>query len=161
MWLTELQIFQWLANMPIELEGYIRPGCTILTVFISILMSMWMKLSENQLTHMHDFVFTLGRMLYGGGFTTIYLNNMTFRTRKDGISMVKINVDKQAPRLHYVRPACFENGKPMEFVACRSNLLQPKFRFLLSFVGRYLPYDYCVASTRDQSKEDSLSCDHR
>ena len=34
-------------------------------------------------------------------------------------------------------------------------------RFLVSFAGRYLPYDYCVASTHVQSKEDSLSCDHQ
>ncbi|XWS53700.1 hypothetical protein CRYUN_Cryun10bG0022800 [Craigia yunnanensis] len=155
------QIFQWLANMPVELEGYIRPGCTILTVFISMPKNTWMKLSENPMTYMHDFVFTPGRMLYGRGFMTIYLNNMIFRTRKDGTSMVKIDVDKQAPRLHYVHPACFEAGKPMEFVACGSNLLQPKFRFLVSFAGKYLQYDNCVASTHVQSEEDSPSCDHR
>lgn len=38
-----LQIFQWLASMPVELEGYIRPGCTILTVFIAMPNFMWMK----------------------------------------------------------------------------------------------------------------------
>lgn len=37
------QIFQWLANMPVELEGYIRPGCTILTVFITMPKFMWVK----------------------------------------------------------------------------------------------------------------------
>ncbi|XP_022721858.1 squamosa promoter-binding-like protein 7 [Durio zibethinus] len=155
------QIFQWLANMPVELEGYIRPGCTILTVFISMPKNMWMKLSENPMTYMHDFVVTPGRMLYGRGFMTIYLNNMIFQTRKDGTSMVKINAEVQAPRLHYVHPSCFEAGKPMEFVACGSNLLQPKFRFLVSFAGKYLPYDYCVATTHVQSKEDSPSCGHR
>ncbi|XVE65696.1 hypothetical protein DITRI_Ditri08aG0020300 [Diplodiscus trichospermus] len=155
------QIFQWLANMPVELEGYIRPGCTILTVFISMPKNMWMKLSENPMTYMHDLIFTPGRMLYGRGFMTIYLNNMIFRTSKDGTSMVKIDVEVQAPRLHYVHPACFEAGKPMEFVACGSNLLQPKFRFLVSFAGRYLPHNYCVASTHVQSKEDSPSCVHQ
>ncbi|XVF66316.1 hypothetical protein PTKIN_Ptkin10aG0025600 [Pterospermum kingtungense] len=155
------QIFHWLANMPVELEGYIRPGCIILTVFISMPQNMWIKLSENPMTYIHDFVFKPGRMLYGRGFMTIYLNNMIFRTRKDGTSVVKINVEVQAPRLHYVHPACFEAGKPMEFVACGSDLLQPKFRFLVSFAGRYLPYDYCVASTHVQSKEDSPSCDHQ
>lgn len=40
---TCLQIFQWLASMPVELEGYIRPGCTILTVFIAMPKFMWMK----------------------------------------------------------------------------------------------------------------------
>ncbi|GMI70351.1 SQUAMOSA PROMOTER BINDING PROTEIN-LIKE 7, squamosa promoter binding protein-like 7 [Hibiscus trionum] len=154
------QIFEWLANMPVELEGYIRPGCTILTVFISMPEYMWMKLSENPMTYVHDFVFRPGRMLFGRGSMTIYLNNMIFCTRKDGPSMVKIDAALQAPRLHYVHPSCFEAGKPMEFVACGSNLLQPKFRFLVSFAGRYLPYDYHVASSHVQSKVDSPSCDH-
>ncbi|XP_012455433.2 squamosa promoter-binding-like protein 7 isoform X1 [Gossypium raimondii] len=156
-----LTIFEWLANMPVELEGYIRPGCTILTVFISMPNNMWAKLSENPMTYMHDFVFRPGRMLYGRGFMTIYLNNMIFRTRKDGTSMVKIDAEVQVPRLHFVYPACFEAGKPMEFVACGSNLLQPKFRFLVSFAGRYLPCYYRVASSLVQSKDDSPSCDHQ
>ncbi|GKU85590.1 hypothetical protein SLEP1_g240 [Rubroshorea leprosula] len=124
------QIFQWLANMPVELEGYIRPGCTILTVFISMPKDMWVKLSANPGPYIDDFVLKPGRMLYGRGFMTVYLNNMIFHTRKDGTSMMKVNVKVEAPRLHYVHPACFEAGKPMEFVACGSNLLQPKFRLL-------------------------------
>lgn len=43
--------------------------------------------------------------------------------------MLKVNLEGQAPRLHYVHPSCFEAGKPIEFVACGSNLLQPKFRY--------------------------------
>lgn len=38
-----LQIFQWLSSMPVELEGYIRPGCTILTIFIAMPTVMWVK----------------------------------------------------------------------------------------------------------------------
>lgn len=38
-----LQIFHWLASMPIELEGYIRPGCIILTIFIAMPKFMWDK----------------------------------------------------------------------------------------------------------------------
>lgn len=45
-----------------------------------------------------------------------------------------------APRLHYVHPTCFEAGKPMEFVACGSNLLQPKLRYAFLFV--FLPIRY-------------------
>ncbi|MBA0555589.1 hypothetical protein Golob_025760 [Gossypium lobatum] len=66
----------------------------------------------------------------------------------------------------------------MEFVACGSNLLQPKLqmvycynimlkkddnysRFLVSFAGRYLPYDYCLASAHVNATEGSSSCDHQ
>ena len=34
-----------------------------------------------------------------------------------GTSVMKLKVEVQAPRLHYVHPICFEAGKPMEFVA--------------------------------------------
>ena len=33
--------------MPVELEGYIRPGCTILTVFITMPKFMWAKVVVN------------------------------------------------------------------------------------------------------------------
>lgn len=47
-----------------------------------------------------------------------------------GTSLKNVMVEMQAPRLHYVHPTCFEAGKPVEFVVCGSNLLQPKFRYV-------------------------------
>jgi hypothetical protein len=49
----------------------------------------------------------------------------------DGSSVMKVEVNKQAPKLHYIHPTCFEAGKPMEFFVCGSNLLQPKFRYVI------------------------------
>lgn len=46
-----------------------------------------------------------------------------------GSSVIKASVVERAPILHYVHPICFEAGKPMEFVACGSNLLQPKLQY--------------------------------
>ena len=45
-----------------------------------------------------------------------------------GSSLTNIKMEVKAPRIHYVHPTYFEAGKPMEFVACGSNLNQPKFR---------------------------------
>lgn len=39
--------------MPVELEGYVRPGCTILTVFIAMPDSMWVKVTCS-LDALHD-----------------------------------------------------------------------------------------------------------
>ncbi|KAG4945829.1 hypothetical protein JHK87_041836 [Glycine soja] len=120
-------IFQWLANMPVELEGYIRPGCTILTVFIAMPNIMWITLLKDSLEYVHDLV-APGKMLSGRGTALVHLNDMIFHVMKDGTSVTKVEVNMLAPRLHYVHPTYFEAGKPMEFVACGSNLLQPKFR---------------------------------
>lgn len=125
-----LQIFQWLASMPVELEGYIRPGCTILTIFIAMPNIMWTNLLEDPMYYVRDLV-APRKLLSGKGTALIHLNDMIFHVVKDGSSVTKVEVNMQAPRLHYVNPTCFEAGKPMEFFACGSNLLQPKFRYVI------------------------------
>ncbi|KAF7837176.1 squamosa promoter-binding-like protein 7 isoform X2 [Senna tora] len=138
------QIFQWLASMPVELEGYIRPGCTILTLL------------EDPLYYVHDLV-APGKILSGRGTILVHLNDSIFHVMKDTTSVMEVQIKVQAPRLHYVHPMYFEAGKPMEFFACGSNLLQPKFRLLVSFSGKYLKYDYCVASPHNWTG-DGISC---
>ncbi|KAG8636650.1 hypothetical protein MANES_15G019100v8 [Manihot esculenta] len=150
-----LQIFEWLASMPVELEGYVRPGCTILTAFLSMPSFMWEKLFQDPLSYVHDFVIVPGTLLSKRSPMLIYLNDMIFHVLKDGNSLLKANMEVQAPRLHYVHPTCFEAGKPIEFVACGSNLLQPKFRLLVSFAGKYLAYDHCVALPHGHTEECS------
>nr|TKS04117.1 SQUAMOSA PROMOTER BINDING protein-LIKE 7 [Populus alba] len=145
------QIFQWLANMPVELEGYIRPGCTILTAFIAMPTFMWVKLVEDPVSYLNDLLGS-GKMLSKKGRMRVYVNNMIFNVTKDGNSVMKVNVEGHAPRLHYVHPTCFEAGKPIELVVCGSNLLQPKFQFLVSFAGKYLAHDYCVALPQAHTK---------
>lgn len=153
------QIFQWLASMPVELEGYVRPGCTILTVFIAMPDSMWVKLCGDPVASIQSLVVP-GSMLFGKGSFYVYLNNVIFRVLKDGTSVAKVRVKKEAPKLHYVHPTCFEAGKPMEFLVCGSNLLQPKFRLLVSFSGDYLSYDDVSFSSLSYKEDDDASSTH-
>ncbi|XP_011071504.1 squamosa promoter-binding-like protein 7 [Sesamum indicum] len=153
------QIFQWLASMPIELEGYIRPGCTILTAFIAMPKPVWLKLLAEPALCIKDLVASPGSMLSGRGTMHVYLNDMMFRVSKDASSVVKVKMKDRAPKLHYIYPTCFEAGRPMELVACGSYLLQPNFRFLISFAGRYLAYNICVSSCYE--KGDVNSSDHQ
>ncbi|KAL3626163.1 Squamosa promoter-binding-like protein [Castilleja foliolosa] len=154
------QIFEWLASMPVELEGYIRPGCTILTAFIAMPKPMWIKLLEEPGICIKDLLAPPGNLLSGRGKMLVYLNDIILRVTKDGNSVVKFRVKDRSPKLHYIHPNCFEAGRPMEFVACGSDLLQPKFRFLVSFAGRYLAYNICVSS-QCCKKGDNNSSDHQ
>ncbi|XP_052208013.1 squamosa promoter-binding-like protein 7 isoform X1 [Diospyros lotus] len=155
------QIFQWLDSMPVELEGYIRPGCTILTVFIAMPNFMWSKLLQDPALHIHDFVTAPQKMLSGRGTLLVYLDNLIFRVMGDGTSVMSVKVMEHTPKLHYVHPTCFEAGKPMEFVACGSNLIQPKFRFLVSFAGKYLEYDYSVLPLYGEMEGVTASLNHQ
>ncbi|EOA22312.1 hypothetical protein CARUB_v10002913mg [Capsella rubella] len=153
------QIFQWLSTMPVELEGYIRPGCTILTVFIAMPEIMWAKLSKDPVAYLDEFILKPGKMLFGRGSMTVYLNNMIFRLIKGGTTLKRVDVKLESPKLQFVYPTCFEAGKPIEFVVCGRNLLQPKCRFLVSFSGKYLPHNYSVVPTPAQ--DGKLSCNNK
>lgn len=48
----------------------------------------------------------------------------------DANSVEKVKVKDRSPKLHYIYPTCFEAGRAMEFVACGTDLLQPKFRYV-------------------------------
>jgi hypothetical protein len=41
------QIDEWLAHRPSDLESYIKPGCVVLTVFLSMPKSGWVELKED------------------------------------------------------------------------------------------------------------------
>ncbi|XP_042518334.1 squamosa promoter-binding-like protein 7 [Macadamia integrifolia] len=76
------QIFQWLASMPVELEGYIRPGCTILTIFIAMPQFMWEKLSEDAASYVCNLFSAPESLLSGRGTVILHLNNMVFEVLK-------------------------------------------------------------------------------
>ncbi|KAF3614585.1 putative sugar transporter ERD6-like 16-like [Capsicum annuum] len=155
------QIFQWLASMPVELEGYIRPGCTILTVFVAMPTFKWGKLLKDPAAHLYELIASPGNMLRGRGSFLVYLNDMVFRVTKGGDSIVKVKLKGPAPKLKSIHPMCFEAGKPMEFIACGNNLMQPRFRFLVSFGGTYLGNDTNVVPSGCKSDGDSSSMDHQ
>ncbi|KAJ0764843.1 putative transcription factor SBP family [Helianthus annuus] len=154
------QIFQWLANMPVELEGYIRPGCTNLTIFIAMPRFMWMKLSEDPVVCIHDLLASPRNLLSGRHTFFVNLNNTIFSVMKGGRSVIKIKAVEKSPKLHYVQPTCFEAGKPIEFLACGSNLLQPRLRFLVSFAGKYIKDDARV-SICNQRDTSTTNLDHQ
>lgn len=50
-----LQIYNWLSNSPSEMESYIRPGCVVLTVYLSMSSAAWEQVSEFFKMHIRNF----------------------------------------------------------------------------------------------------------
>jgi hypothetical protein len=79
--------------------------------------------------YLDEFILKPGKMLFGRGSMTVYLNNMIFRLIKGGTTLKRVDVKLESPKLQFVYPTCFEAGKPIELVVCGQNLLQPKCRY--------------------------------
>ncbi|GJW06270.1 SBP-like protein [Tanacetum coccineum] len=117
------------------------------------------QLSEDPVVCIHDFLASPKNLLSGRDTFFVSLNNMIFSVMEGGRSVMKIKAGENAPKLHYVQPTCFEAGKPIEFLACGSNLLQPRLRFLVSFAGKYLTNNVRVSSSHNQSGASTTNFD--
>ena len=46
-WCTKFpQIYNWLSNSPSEMESYIRPGCVVLSIYLSMTSAAWEQVSS-------------------------------------------------------------------------------------------------------------------
>ncbi|CAH8389959.1 unnamed protein product [Eruca vesicaria subsp. sativa] len=43
------EIYNWLSNIPSEMESYIRPGCVVLSVYVAMSPAAWEQLEQNLL----------------------------------------------------------------------------------------------------------------
>ncbi|KAJ4916294.1 Squamosa promoter-binding-like protein 14 [Raphanus sativus] len=43
------EIYNWLSNIPSEMESYIRPGCVVLSVYVAMSPASWEQLEQNLL----------------------------------------------------------------------------------------------------------------
>ncbi|XP_064956742.1 squamosa promoter-binding-like protein 9 isoform X2 [Musa acuminata AAA Group] len=151
------QIFKWLESMPVELEGYIRPGCTFMTIFIAMPDFMWEKLSQDVAGCIENLIYAPESLLVRRGNIHIYLCDTIVQILKDQKPLMSTRMEVQVPRLHYVYPTLFEAGRPVEFIACGTNLNQAKLRFLVSFAGKYLELSSCLAISHRVTKPCNIN----
>lgn len=61
-------MLDWLDNVPTEMEGYIRPGCILLTVFVRMPIHVWEKVSMFNCTNRLSFKSRLPSFHFHYGF---------------------------------------------------------------------------------------------
>lgn len=131
------QIFEWLANMPVELEGYIRSGCIILTFFITMPQALWDEMMNNWIGHVQNFVLGSGRELLSTGHIIARLNDKSVYM-KDGKVLSADFKEQLAPALLDVHPRALEAGCTTDIYIFGFNLQRTSPRFLVSFGEQYL-----------------------
>lgn len=135
------QILEWLSNMPVDLEGYIRSGCTILTLFVSMPQFMWEELNA-------DWVGAVSRLVssplnksgfWEKGYFKVKLGRQTVHV-EDG-KVVSRSGGKEdclpcMPVLQSIEPVCFRAGQGCMLSITGRNLLQSNTKLLMSHGGK-------------------------
>ncbi|XP_024370445.1 squamosa promoter-binding-like protein 1 isoform X1 [Physcomitrium patens] len=132
------QIDSWLAHLPSDMESYIRPGCLVLTIFVSMPVCGWAELdadlqgSVQRLLDLHEGDFWhKGRILVQVERQTVLI--------VDGIIQDKRLVDSWSrPYIQSVRPLAVEADQAANITVKGFNLTLPDTRVLCAHRGKYL-----------------------
>ncbi|KAH7445710.1 hypothetical protein KP509_01G021200 [Ceratopteris richardii] len=149
----ESEIEQWLSLRPGCLEGYLRPGCILLTVFLSMPQHTWEELTANlrgslrRLVHMSESdLWTKGRIIVQVGHRRALIVN-------GRVKKMRISRTLKAPVLRSVRPLAVVAGEEATLSVFGYNLV-PETRVICVYNGRYILHK--LAGSED-STIDSLS----
>ncbi|KAG6699737.1 hypothetical protein I3842_08G079800 [Carya illinoinensis] len=132
------QIFCWLSNRPSEMESYIRPGCVVLSVYVSMPSAAWEQFEQNLLERVNTLVQSSDSDFWRSGRFIINTGRQ-LASHKDG----KIRLSKSwrtwsSPELILVSPLAVVGGQETSLLLKGRNLSNPGAKIHCTYMGGYI-----------------------
>ncbi|KAH9619477.1 hypothetical protein KSS87_019123 [Heliosperma pusillum] len=150
------QILEWLSHSPTDIEGYIRPGCIVLTLYLRLNTTLWEKfgcdISLSRLLDMSDDSFWKTGWIYAR-----IKQRAAFICDGQFILDAPLPLRSPRSRISSISPVALPVGEEVQLVVRGSNLHGPTSRLLCAIDGRYLVEEDCsslVAGTDTPTGED-------
>ncbi|KAL3700045.1 hypothetical protein R1sor_018067 [Riccia sorocarpa] len=129
------EIWEWLAHRPSDMESHIRPGCVVLTVYLSMSKLAWENLEINLRNN-------LLRLVDCGDFWSKGRIHVQVEQQNALIVDGKVHVNKPKgmdfPRILCIRPLAVVAGESTEIVLKGSNFQQTGTRVFCAYQGKYI-----------------------
>ncbi|GAB2261537.1 hypothetical protein Droror1_Dr00002534 [Drosera rotundifolia] len=150
------QILDWLSHSPTNIEGYIRPGCIVLTIYLRLDKSYWEELccnlgsSLSRLLDMSDDPFWRTGWIY-----TRVQNRVTF------ICNGQVVLDTSLPNETYttsqissISPLAVSASQRVQFTVRGCNLSRSTLRLLCRIEGKYSSQEGSNSLPEDDNELD-------
>uniref|UniRef100_A0A1D1YRL6 Squamosa promoter-binding-like protein 6 n=2 Tax=Anthurium amnicola TaxID=1678845 RepID=A0A1D1YRL6_9ARAE len=157
------QILDWLSNSPMDIEGYIRPGCIILTVYLHLTDSTWKELCHNLRCSLERLLDIAGDDFWGTGWLYARIQDQIAFIYNGCVVLdtpLLFNSHNHCQILS-VSPLAVSASKRVNFTVKGLNLAQSSIRLLCSFDGKYLVQEMTqalVSSTGTTNEHDNAQC---
>ncbi|KAL9358325.1 hypothetical protein Peur_051578 [Populus x canadensis] len=131
------QIYNWLSNSPSEMESYIRPGCVVLSVYLSMSSAAWEQLERNLLQQVNSLVQDSDSDLWRSGRFLLNTGGQ-LASHKDGkIRLCKSWRTWSSPELISVSPVAVVGGQETSLQLKGRNLTSPGTKIHCMHMGGY------------------------
>ncbi|CAN6440497.1 unnamed protein product [Victoria cruziana] len=132
-----LQILDWLNHSPSEMESYIRPGCVVLAVYVSMPCLAWEKLREEFRKHVMLLVQDTVSEFWRSGRFLVHMDGELASHMHGKIRLSKSWKERQAPELIYAFPLAVVGGQETAITLIGRNLKFTGTRIHCTYMGGY------------------------
>ncbi|KAK4859375.1 hypothetical protein QYF36_004440 [Acer negundo] len=131
------QIFNWLSNSPSDMESYIRPGCVVLSIYLSMSSAAWEQFEENLLQHVNSLVQDSDLDFWRKARFLLHTGRQ-LASHKDGkIRLCKSWRTWSSPELISVSPLAVVHGHEASLRLRGRNLINPGTKIHCTYMGGY------------------------
>ncbi|XP_039026598.1 squamosa promoter-binding-like protein 14 [Hibiscus syriacus] len=132
------QIYNWLSNSPSEMESYIRPGCVVLSIYVSMSSAAWKHLEGNLLQYVYCLLQDSDSDFWRKARFLIHARNRQLASHKDGkIRLCKSWRSCSSPELISVSPLAIVGGQETSLLVRGRNLSNPGTKIHCAYMGGY------------------------
>ncbi|KAK8560351.1 hypothetical protein V6N13_082797 [Hibiscus sabdariffa] len=132
------QIYNWLSNSPSEMESYIRPGCVVLSIYLSMSSAAWEHLEGNLLQYVNCLLQDSDSDFWRKARFLVHAGNRQLASHKDGkIRLCKSWRSWSSPELISVSPLAIVGGQETSLLVRGRNLTNPGTEIHCAYMGGY------------------------
>lgn len=152
------QVYNWLSQSPSEMEGYIRPGCVVLSIYLSMSSSSWDQLEGNFLQYINSLLQESGTDFWGSG-RFLALTEKKMVSHKDGkVHLFKSLKSWSSPQLLSISPLAIVAGKETSFILKGRNLRTPGTKIYCTHADGCLLEETTESTYQESTYEEINTC---
>lgn len=149
------EIVNWLKHSPTEMEGYIRPGCLVLSMYLSMPAIAWDELEENLLHRVNMLVQSSDLDFWRKGRFLVRTDSQLVSYKEGLTRLSKSWRTWNTPELTFVSPVAVVGGQKTSLVLKGRNLTVPGTQIHCTSTGKYISKEVLCSAYPGTIYDDS------
>ncbi|KAK1431550.1 hypothetical protein QVD17_08010 [Tagetes erecta] len=155
------QVCNWLSQSPIEMEGYIRPGCVVLSIYLSMPSSSWDQLEADFLQYVKSLLRDSDTDFWGTGRFLAHTEKQ-IASHKDGkVYLFKSLKAWSSPQLLSISPLAVVSGKETSLILRGRNLRTPGTKVYCTHADGCTLEELTKSANQESTYEEISTCNFK
>ncbi|CAM6077331.1 unnamed protein product [Sphagnum tenellum] len=148
-----MQIDAWLEHRPTDMESYIKPGCVVLTIYVSMPHSAWVELDRDLQRSLEKLLNTCSGVFWHKGRILVQVEQQMVLIVDGNIVERKLVDPLSQPYIQSVRPIAIVAGQETNISCNGFNLARSGTRLLCVYQGKNLSQS--VSNVEDEEADNA------